>query len=194
MEVWSHGRMKLFYVLFLSATFVGFVASAGATPLEVDYKQSKIDVAVSATIDSFIGHLEKYEATVDCDAATNLPTQAAVSFNFSDLKTGKTDRDAEMLKWLEYPTNPKATFALTGWKQSGTTNLAVGELTIHGVKKSIQMPVVVKNTDGNWNITGEADFDYRDFNLPKIRKMLMLVVDPHLQVRFHLVGKMPAAK
>ena len=35
---------------------------------------------------------------------------------------------------------------------------------------------------------------HRDFNLPKIRKMLVLVVDPHLTVTFHLVGKLPAAK
>jgi polyisoprenoid-binding protein YceI len=99
-----------------------------------------------------------------------------------------------MLKWLEYTTNPKATFTLTGWQQNGTTNLAVGELTIHGVKKSIEMPVIAKNTGDNWDITGEADFDYRDFELPKIRKMLLLVVDPHLKVTFHLIGKLPAAK
>jgi polyisoprenoid-binding protein YceI len=185
--------MKLFNVLFLSATYAGLIGIAGAAPLEVDYKQSKIDVAVTATVDSFVGHLEKYEASVDCDAVTNLPTKAAVSFNFSDLKTGNPDRDVEMLKWLE-TSNPKSTFALTGWQQSGTTNLAVGELTIHGVKKSIQMPVTAKNTGGTWDITGEANFDYRDFNLPKIRKMLVLVVDPHLQVTFHLVGKVPVAK
>ena len=193
MEVWSHGRMKLFNLFYVSATFASLVGMAGAAPLEVDYKQSKIDVAVSATIDSFVGHLEKYEATVDCDSSANLPNKAGVSFNFSDLKTGNPDRDVEMLKWLE-STNSKATFALTGWQQSGTTNLAVGELTIHGVKKSIQMPVTAKNINGIWDITGEADFDYRDFNLPKIRKMLVLVVDPHLQVTFHLVGKISAAQ
>lgn len=193
-EVWSHGRMQLFKVFLFSVVFAGLAGTAGAIPLEVDYKQSKIDVVVSATIDSFVGHLEKFEAMVDCELATNLPHSAAVSFNFSNLKTGNPDRDAEMLKWLEYDANPKATFRLTGWQQSGTTNLAVGELTIHGVKKSIPMPVAAKNVGGNWDITGEADFNYRDFNLPKIRKMLVLVVDPHLKVTFHLIGKIPAAK
>lgn len=186
--------MKLFNVLLLSAISAGFAATAGAEPLLIDYKQSKIDVAVSATIDSFVGHLEKYEAAVDCQAATNLPTKAALSFNFTELKTGNTDRDAEMLKWLDYTSNPKATFVLNGWQQSGTTNLAVGELTIHGVTKVIQMPIIAKNNQGAWEISGEASFDYREFNLPKIRKMLMLVVDPHLKVTFHLIGNMPTAK
>lgn len=186
--------MKLFNVTLASATFAVLAAICSAAPLAVDYQQSKIDVAVTCTIDSFIGHLEKYEAAVDCEAATNLPSQTTVSFSFSDLKTGNPDRDVEMLKWLDYPANPKATFALTGWQQSGTTNLALGELTIHGVKKTIQMPVTIEHTADNWDITGTAAFDYRDFNLPKIRKMLMLVVDPHLKVTFHLVGKMAAAK
>ncbi len=194
MEVWSHEDMTFFNVLLLAASFTGYVAAAGATPLAVDYQQSKIDVAVSATIDSFTGHLDKYAATIDSDGTTNLPDKAEVSFNFSDLKTGKPDRDAEMLKWLEYAANPKATFVLNSWKQSGSINLAVGELTIHGVKKSIAMPVVATNVSDTWDISGEADFDYRDFNLPKIRKMLVLVVDPHLKVTFHLVGKVPAAK
>ena len=194
MVVWSHEGMKILNILLLSATFAGSVAISGAAPMEVDYQQSKINVAVSATVDSFIGHLDKYEATIDCDATTNLPAKAEVSFNFSDLKTGKPDRDAEMLKWLEYTANPKATFVLDSWKQSGTTNLAMGELTIHGVKKSIAMPVVATSAGDKWDISGEADFDYRDFNLPKIRKMLLLVVDPHLKVTFHLVGKVPSAK
>jgi polyisoprenoid-binding protein YceI len=184
--------MKQLNRLLLIAILAGAAAAAVAAPVEIDYQQSKIDVAVTATIDSFVGHLNKYEASVDPGSSTNQPAQAKVTFNFSDLKTGNTDRDAEMLKWLEYSTTPTASFALTGWKQSGTTNLATGELTIHGVKKAIEMPVTVKDTAGNWDIAGTADFDYRDFNLPKIRKMLVLVVDPHLKVSFHLVGKQPA--
>lgn len=185
--------MKLFNIWLATAAFAGCVGISGAAPLEVDYQHSKINVDVHATIDSFVGQLDKYTATVDCEPATNLPVKAAVSFDFKDLKTGKPDRDVEMLKWLDYGSNPTATFTLDGWKQDGTTNLALGDLTIHGVKKAIQMPVTIQHADGNWDITGEAAFDYRDFNLPKIRKMLMLVVDPHLKVTFHLVGKTPAA-
>lgn len=176
-----------------TAAFAGGVGVSTAAPLEVDYQHSKINVDVHATIDSFVGHLDQYTATIDCQPSTNLPVKAAVSFDFKDLKTGKTDRDAEMLKWLDYSNNPTATFTLDGWKQEGTTNLALGDLTIHGVKKAVQMPVTIQHNGAEWDITGETDFDYRDFDLPKIRKMLVLVVDPHLKVTFHLVGKTPAA-
>lgn len=186
--------MKHFTSLLLWALSAGAAATAGAAPLQIDYKQSKIDVAVSSTIDSFVGHLDNYKAVVDCDASARLPTKASVSFNFADLKTGNADRDAEMLKWLGYSTMPTASFVLTGWRQSGTTTLALGQLTIHGVKKDIAMPVTVKHFAGDWEATGSAALDYTDFNLPKIRKMVVLVVDPHLKVNFHIVGKLAAAK
>lgn len=187
--------MNKLNALLLAAILAGAAVSAVAAPLEIDYKQSKIDVDVSATIDSFTGHLEKYSGSVDCDPSTNRPAKAEVTFNFADLKTGKTDRDAEMLKWLNYSNTPTARFTLTGWTRSGATNLALGQFTFHGVTNELSMPVTVTNAvaTGNWDIAGTADFDYRTFNLPKIRKMLMLTVDPHLKVKFHLVGKLPAA-
>jgi hypothetical protein len=36
--------------------------------------------------------------------------------------------------------------------------------------------------------------DYRDFQLPVIRKALVLTVDPYLTVKFQLVGKAELAR
>ena len=182
------------FILFLAVALAGLARPAAAALLEIDHRHSNIEVDVRATIDPFVGHLEKYQAAIDCNPATNLPAAAEVSFDFADLKTGDTNRDAAMLKWLEYDSNPRASFRLNGWRQNGATHLALGELTIHGVKQAVQMPVAVKNTGGTWDISGESDFDYRDFSLPKIRKVLVLTVAPHLKVTFHLAGKLAAAK
>jgi polyisoprenoid-binding protein YceI len=162
--------------------------------LQMDYQQSRIEVAVNSTVDSFVGHLDGFTATVDCEPTASLPGKATVEFDFSNLKTGNTNRDTEMLKWLQYSSNPKASFVLNGWERSGTTNLALGELTIHQITQVIQIPVTVENTNGVWTISGESRIDYRDFKLPKIRKMVVLVVDPHLKVAFHLVGKLPGSQ
>jgi len=186
--------MKYLNVALLAVGFVARAITASAASLEIDPQQSKIEVAVSSTIDSFVAHLDKYEATVDCDSSVPLPAKADVNFNFADLKTGNTDRDAAMLKWLEYDANPTATFHLTGWSQAGTTNIASGQLTIHGVSTAVHMPAVVTHTGTTWNISGQTTFDYRDFKLSKIRKALFLTVDPHLTVKFHLSGKITAAQ
>ncbi len=185
-------RMRVFNVLLLSAMLVVTAGPVMAVPLKLDYNQSRINVAVSATIDSFVGRLQKYQATIDCSSGHRLPGKAKVAFDFADLKTGNPDRDAAMRQWLGYDANPTASFVLTGWKQNGTTNLALGDLTIHGVQKAITMPVTVINTGNRWDISGEADLDYRDFNLPIIHKMLVLTVHPNLKVTFHLAGRLPA--
>jgi polyisoprenoid-binding protein YceI len=186
--------MKLLSAI-LSVTAGSAIAfMAGAAQLEINPEQSKIEVAVSSTVDSFVGHLAKYNAAIECVPSTVLPTGADLSFDFADLKTGNTDRDAAMLKWLQYDSNRTATFHLTGWNRAGTTNLAVGNLAIHGVSKEVQMPVVVSLTDTAWDISGETMIDYTNFKLPKIRKALFLTVNTKLEIKFHLKGKLAAAK
>ena len=159
--------MKRFFLFPVPALLLAFNCARAQT-MSLDGKQSQIKVAVSATIDSFTGQLEKYQADIDWPRHAILPDKASVSFDFKDLKTGNPKRDQAMLTWLDYPSQPDCTFTLTGWEMLGITNYAKG------------------------TITGTADLNYRDFNLPVIRKMLFLTVDPHLHVLFHLVGTVPA--
>ena len=189
---WYKIIMRLKYFLALPAGLLPIVNHAQAGQLAVNREQSQIEVAVSATIDSFVGDLEKYQADIDCAPGTKLPAKAKVSFDFQDLKTGNPSRDKEMLKWLDHSKDPDCTFTLADWKTVGTTNYADGTMVIHGVTRKIQMPVTIAHTGTNYDISGSADLNYHDFNLPTIRKMLFLTVDPHLHVTFHLVGTLPA--
>ena len=186
--------MKLSEMILLAAAMMAMDRAAGASGLAIDPAKSKIEVAVSCSVDSFVGRLEKYQALVECEPAAALPLRATVDFDFADLKTGSKGRDAAMLKWLQYETNRTAAFQLTGWHQSGSTNVADGSLKIHGVTNFVHMPVVVGRTGENWDISGRAVINYRDFKLPHIRKALLLTVDPVLVVNFHLVAGPGAAK
>jgi polyisoprenoid-binding protein YceI len=186
--------MKTFNFFLLLAGFMALDLPARAASLAVDPRQSSVEVAVSCSMDSFVGHLEKFQATVESDPPAALPAKADVSFDFADLKTGNKDRDAAMLKWLDYSTHPAASFHLTGWNQAGTTNVGLGTLTLHGVAVAVKLPVVITQEDTVWHISGQARIDYRDFKLPKIRKALVLTVDPIMTVKFHLVGKIAAPK
>jgi len=188
---WYLLLMKLNYLCSLPTLVLAFNC-AHAELLSVDSQQSKIEVSVTATVDSFVGRLEKFQTTIVYSPTSSVPDQASVTFDFKDLKTGKPDRDTEMLKWLDYATKPSCNFTLSNWKTLGTTNYAEGTITIHGVTKSLAMPVTVGQTGTNYTITGTADLNYRDFDLPIIRKMLLLTVNPHLHVSFQLVGTIPA--
>lgn len=145
-------------------------------------------------MDSFVGKLDQYQATVECDPTAVLPARADFSFDFAELKTGSKDRDIAVLKWPEYATNRTASFHLTGWQEAGTNNIALGQLTIHGVTLAVQMPAIVKPHDTSWDISGQTAFDYHEFKLSKIRKALVLTVDPRSKVKFHLAGKIVSPK
>jgi polyisoprenoid-binding protein YceI len=181
--------MKLFEIMLVALGCAATAAPMSAVPLEIDPQQSKIEVAVSCTMDSFVGHLEKFRTTIECNASEPLPAKAEVHFDFGDLKTGDKDRDLAMLKWLGYETNPTASFRLTTWTQTGSTNIAQGQLIIHGVTAVVQIPVAITRDQNAWDISGQAVVDCRDFKLPKIRKALVLSVNPKLKVKFRLVGK-----
>ena len=125
-----------------------------AATLEIDHQKSKIEVEVKSTLQDFSGTLEKYELSVAFDPKTNVPTRADLTFDFKDLNTGIKGRDNDMLKWLAYASYPKSSFHLTGWKQEGSQFIARGELSIHGVKQEIQLPVTLEKEDGLYHIKG----------------------------------------
>ncbi len=169
------------------------VWSSTAAPLLVDYTHSRIEVAVSSTLTSFTGKLERFQADIEFEPSAALPSKTVVTFDFKDLKTGVAGRDTHMLKWLQYSQNPSASFRLRSWKQDGNEPVVRGDLTLHGVKREIQIPVTVKHQQAQYEIDGMVGLDYRDFGLRKIREAGVLSVNPHVKVMFHLSGKLDHA-
>lgn len=171
--------------LALAATTAG----AAETPLVVDAAQSRVEIVVKATVDSFTANLAAYDAAITVDPAAERITGARFAFHFANVKTGNDDRDAQMLAWEEAQQHPDGVFALTTLERDATgATTAKGTLTLHGVAKEIDFSVSVTHEADRYAIDGEARLDTRDFGLPIIRKFLLLKVDPLVAVRFHLQG------
>jgi polyisoprenoid-binding protein YceI len=172
----------------LLGTLLLFPLSAWAGTLKLDKSASRIQVDAKATGHSFTGTLADFTATIRGDQATLTPTGVDLSWKFTDLKTQDDKRDKEMLKWLGGGT-PTGSFTFTKtWTDKGTT-YAMGKLKIHGVSKSIGFPYSAKKEGGKVTIDGTATFSYQDFDLPIIRAMAVMTVNPKLTVSFHLVGE-----
>lgn len=166
---------------------------AADQPLKIEREKSFVDVDVKATVDSFTGRLEKYQADVTADATGKLKT-AKFSFRFADLKTGKPDRDAKMLEWL-------GAADATGEFELGLLALApnglgqvTGKLTFHNHTERIEFPVEIARNGRTYTIKGEVTLDHRIWGLKVIRMMGVLKVDPLVKVRFQLTGELPAPK
>lgn len=161
--------------------------SAEPVPLAIDAAQSRVEIVVKATVDSFTGKLDAYKAAISVDGGQVVA--ARFDFLFSDVRTGKTARDEAMHEWQETPSHPDGSFVLAALKPAEAGRFtARGALTLHGVTKDIEFPVAVIRDGERYAFDGEATLDTRDHGLPIIRKFLMLKVDPSVVVRFHLQG------
>lgn len=178
--------MKKFIVLCVLSLVLG-IHEAGAEGLAVDKSRSRIQVDAKATGHRFTGNLKSYE--VEGDAVTLDPKSFELKWKFKDLDTDDAKRDAEMMKWLG-GSDEKGSFKLNkAWTDEKGVQHGTGTLTIHGVSKSVSFPYTAKK-DGEWvTIDGKVSMDYRNFDLPVIRAMAVMTVDPQLVVRFHVVGK-----
>lgn len=161
---------------------------AAERPLKIDRGRSFVDVDVDAT-KNFTAHLDAYDAKVLVDDAGKIKS-ALFTFKFTDLKTGNTSRDADMIQWLGGG-NPEGRFELGNLAVTPNgQGQASGRLIFHGVTERIEFPVEVSKTDGGYTVTGETTLDYRHWNLKVIRKAFLFTVEPEVKVRFKLTGEL----
>ena len=174
-----------------SIQLLSFAAIAGtlqASTFVLDKVNSSIAIDVKATGDSFTGQLNSYTAVIQGNKSSKKPSKVTFDWDFSDLKTGKDKRDAKMISWLESKT--KGHFVLSTFtKRTDGRMWAKGEMTIHGVKQTVEFPVKVIAKSGKMTIRGTATIDTRKFSLPVIKMIGLFKVDPLVKVRFSLRGK-----
>lgn len=174
--------------LFLVLPAVALAAGA----LKIDRAKSFVDVDVKATVDSFTGRLENYDAQIGLDDAGKIKT-VVFTFKFADLKSGKGDRDNAMIEWLGGG-EPDGKFELgvLAMAPDGQGQVT-GRLTFHQASQLIEFPVEVQQLDNAVTIKGAATLNYTNWGLKVIRKALLLKVDPEVKVRFKIVGTPEAA-
>lgn len=177
-----------FFSAWVFAATVAVATCAAEQPLVVDFSQSRVDVAVKATMDSFVARLSPYEPAVVV-GDDGVVKSARFRFHFRDLATGKAGRDKAMHSWQQTDTFPDGEFVLTSLEPAnGQALTAFGRLTLHGVTREIRFPVSIVHEGERYAIDGDAPVDTREFGLPVIRVFAVLKVDPLVHVRFHLQG------
>lgn len=173
---------------FILAACLAPAGSAAERALAIDQSQSRIDIAVKATVDSFVGRLDAYQSSITLAEDGNI-AGARLDFRFRDVVTGKEGRDKAMHKWQQTDAFPEGAFVLNSLEPAdGANAMATGRLTFHGVTREMRFPVFVNRDGMRYAIDGDATLDTREFGLPVIRMMGLLKVDPMVHVRFHLQG------
>ena len=110
---------------------------------------------------------------METNAGSTLPISIGATLDATALDTKNGDRDSDLRgpKWLDVTQYPTITFSSTKITGTGDAFTVVGDLTLHGVTKSVTLSGkslgTVTDSRGNQHVGYEAttSFDRRDFGL-----------------------------
>ena len=143
-------------------------------------------------------HTSGLEGVVEAeseDGQPRLATPTYVEVETQRLRSGNPLVDGELQRRLDSRKYPQIRGELTR-SASGNgagTSLLTGELTLHGVTRSLDVEVTVRQLDPRTlEIEGSREIDMRDFGLPP-PSFLMFRMQPDVQVRAKLVAEREAS-
>ena len=149
--------------------------SAHAATYDIDNSHSYVIFKTSHLGFSYIvGHLETIEGTFTHNAEDLSASAAVVTIQVDSLDSDFAERDKHLKgpDFLDAAAHPEITFVSTGYNGSASEGTLTGDVTIRGVKKSVDI-AVRQIGEGNdpWGgyrsgFIGTATLNAADFGLP----------------------------
>ena len=126
--------------------------------------------------------------TVVSDGTTTTLTAASLSVDMASLASDESRRDNRLRReGLETDTFPTATFTLTApvevpaaaLDRTASDVTLTGDLTVHGVTKSVQIPAQAQLVDGTIQVAGSITFPLSDYGIvaPNIGRFIVSIAD-----------------
>jgi polyisoprenoid-binding protein YceI len=128
---------------------------------------------------------------VDGRLNLNGTPQIRLELPIEALKSGKAMEDNEMMRRVDARRYPTIRAEVKDVKESSPGRyLMLGDLTFHGVTRTVEGEVLLSQPDGNGTLVfdGEQTFDIRDFGVQP-PKILMFKVHPDVKVRVRVVAQ-----
>ena len=130
-------------------------------------------VARHAMVTKVRGQFEEFAGTLVIDAANPSASTASVAVQLASVNTGTPDRDAHLRSadFFDVENNKEMTFASTGVKQDGDEFVMLGDLTIKGVTRPVELELeptgVATHPFGNVRagFEGGTEISRKDFGL-----------------------------
>jgi polyisoprenoid-binding protein YceI len=122
-------------------------------------------------------------------------TEASFEVELATITTNESRRDDQVQRALSTGTFPTATFTLTepialgaGAAEGQTVSAtAVGQLTIHGVTRTVQLPIEAQLVEGTIVVVGSMDVTFSDHDVEVPRSQVVLSVDDHGTLELQLL-------
>jgi polyisoprenoid-binding protein YceI len=122
-------------------------------------------------------------------------TAVEITADLSTLQSDKSQRDGQLKRQaLETATYPTSTFHLTQPIDLGAVPAdgqvikatATGDLTIHGVTKSVEIPVEARLSGDVVTVTGSIEIQFADYSINRPTSFAVLTIADHGTMEFQL--------
>lgn len=157
-------------------------------PLEIDYDRSKIEIRSEAMgLAPVAFEFEEFVALVSLAPSERKLSDARFRFLYSDLTSGRENRDRRTWKWLEVDRFPDGSFELLRIESRGNAKVAVGTLLLHGVRREVEFVYSLEKDGAGFALLAEATIDYRNWGLPLLR-VFFIPIGPELTITIEARG------
>lgn len=164
---------KLTKIVLLSITIFTTTLFA-SDELVIDKSHSEVGFSIKHMMISNVkGKFHEFDADIEYDTKNKKFESLSATVEATSIDTGieKRDNHLRSADFFEVSKFPNITFEMTSYSASGDEGVMTGDLTIHGVTKSVKLDVTVngtiKDNSGNTRIgfTLEGKINRKDFGL-----------------------------
>ncbi|MDP6039019.1 MAG: YceI family protein, partial [Candidatus Latescibacteria bacterium] len=112
---------------------------------QIDSAHSTIGFSIKHLVSRTSGRFNRFDGRINYDPAAPEATTLEATIQGNSIDTGNQRRDDHLRNpdFFEVEMYPTITFKSTSAKTEGEQVLVTGDLTIHGVTKSVTLPVTV---------------------------------------------------
>lgn len=151
-------------------TSVGeFTVSDDTTATFAGFRVDEVLTTVGAT--TAVGRTPSVTGTIEIEGTSLVGVDVVA--DLTGIKSDKSRREGAIQRALNTSAHPQATFSLTEPIELGSGAVegevvevtAVGELTINGITKSIELPVRAQLIDGTILVTAATDLAFSEFEV-----------------------------
>ena len=138
--------LKVMRVLFLGLMSSLVLTDAGfAEKYQIDRSHSTVGFSIRHLVSRTSGRFNQFSGTIDFDPAAPEKMMIQATIQAQSIDTGNNRRDDHLrgADFFEVETYPTIMFKSTSAMQEGEKIMVMGDLTMHGVTKSIALPVTV---------------------------------------------------
>jgi polyisoprenoid-binding protein YceI len=164
-----------------------------------DFSSSFVGYRVNETLagneaNEAVGRTPDVSGTLEVDGTSI--TSVEVTANLAALQSDDDRRDGQLRRQaLETDAFPQATFRLTSAIELGVEPVdgetisatATGELTLHGVTKTVEIPIEARLSGDVVTVVGSIDIVFADHDIAQPTSFLVLSIEDHgtLELKLH---------